>query len=476
VAKLTPKDVISQLESESIEERRHALTEITTWRPLTALPHLLKVRRSERSSELQDEANNALLKIGAIIDLTPIGADHWFDQVRQSSEAFETLCDILGERFVGYALIAGVQITGLTIDQLTPSNTVVEYKIGDDGPTRATPLPQFRFQLVSLILSEVPDPGPIVLPLDLAQAQRLVGVRYILLAPLHNLSLKAVVLEAAGRNPRAFVVVAPLGSDAPGEEVDVLALRERINSEIQAELQAVRDQPFRLDLERVKDVEEAADKGEWEKVISMIGGWPGPLSLFLRTREGQSLDTANRARIGRALRLLASAYRAHGRSAWAEELYRLGLQFIAEGSEGANLFSDLGHAMMEEHRFGEAIGPLRRALKLGSPVDQIGPELGLAYLRQRRCVAAVAILEAARAAGCDAAKVLPGIRLSLAILGEAAEPWRALHEGWATDAELDAVPALSEPTPETMLDSPKTVSEVRTVEDLEAPGISEEED
>lgn len=476
MAKPTPKQVIEQLESDDLGERKQAVDEIASWGPLTALPHLLKVRRQETSDELKRAANQALLKIGAIVDLTPIGADHWFDQVRQSSEAFDTLCEIMGERFVGYALIAGVQITGLTIDQLTPSNTIVEYKIGDDGQARAIPLPQFRIQLVSLILTETPDPGPIVLPLDLAQAQRLVGVRYILLAPIHGLSLRAVVLEAAGRNPRAFVVKAPKDAEGPEVEIEVGELRDKLNAEIQAELHAARDQPFRLDLDRVDDVEEAADDGDWEKVVNMIGGWPGPLSLFLRTREGQNLDTANRARIGRALRLLASAYRALGRSAWAEELYRLGLQFIAEGSEGANLFRDLGHAMMEEHRFGEAIGPLRRALKLGSSIAEIGPELGIAFLRQRRCVAAVTTLEEARAAGVEDKKVLPAIRLSLAILGEAAESWRAIHEGWATDSELDTAAELSEPSPSLTADPRAITTEVRTIDDLEDPSSAEKED
>lgn len=458
--KPSPKQVIQQLDSEDLAERQAALEEISSWGPLTALPHLLKVRRDDESEELRDSATAALTKIGAMVDLSPIGADQWFEQVRKSSEAFETLCDVMGEKFVGYALIAGVQITGLTIDQLTPSNTVVEFRIGEDGPIRATPLPQFRIQLVSLILSEVPDPGAVVLPLDLAQAQRLVGVRYILLAPIHNLSLKAVVLEAAGRKPRAQVMVATMGTEESLAEVEVDMLRERLNSEVQAELRAVRDQPFKLDLERITDVDVAAEKGEWEKVVNMIGGWPGPLSIFLRTREGQALESSNRARIGRALRLLAAAYRHLGRSAWAEELYRLGLQFIAEGEEGANLFLDLGRAMMEEHRFGEAIGPLRRALSLGAPIQTVGPDLGLAFLRQRRCTAAVVVLEQARTAGVSDKKVLPALRLALAILGEAADPWRTLYPEWASDGEIEDVTELRESATELPIDPAAVTGEM----------------
>ncbi len=467
MAKLTPKQVIDKLEAESLDERRSAVEEIASWGPLTALPHLLKVRREEKEPDLKEQATKALFKIGAIVDLTPIGADHWFDQVRKSSEAFDTLCEVMGERFVGYALIAGVQITGLTIDQLTPSNTIVEYKIGEDGPIRATPLPQFRIQLVSLILSDNPDPGPIVLPLDLAQAQRLVGVRYILLAPLHDLSLRSVVLEAAGRTPRAYVLMSQRDGDDDEEEIDVGDLRDRLTAEVQAELESVRDQPFRLDLERVDDVEEAADDEDWEKIVNMIGGWPGPLSLFLRTREGQNLDTSNRARIGRALRLLASAYRALGRSAWAEELYRLGLQFIAEGSEGAELFRDLGKAMMEEHRFGEAIGPLRRALNLGAPLIEIGPQLGLALLRQRRCIAAVAVLEQAREAGGDEDKLLPAIRLAMAILGDEAGTWRQLHPDWASDEQLEDARELVETNRDGPIDPKATTGQMTALEATE---------
>lgn len=467
VAKLTPKQVIDKLEAESLDERRSAVEEIASWGPLTALPHLLKVRRDEQDEDLKEQATKALFKIGAVVDLTPIGADHWFEQVRKSSEAFDTLCEVMGERFVGYALIAGVQITGLTIDQLTPSNTIVEYKIGEEGPIRATPLPQFRVQLVSLLLSDNPDTGPVVLPLDLAQAQRLVGVRYILLAPLHGLSLRSVVLEAAGRTPRAYVLMAKPGDDEADDEIDVGDLRDRLNAEVQAELESVRDQPFRLDLERVAEVEEAADEEDWEKIVNMIGGWPGPLSLFLRTREGQNLDTSNRARIGRALRLLACAYRALGRSAWAEELYRLGLQFIAEGSEGSELFRDLGAAMMEEHRFGEAIGPLRRALNLGASIADIGPNLGLAFLRQRRCVAAIAVLEQAREAGGDEDKILSSIRLAMAILGDDAEQWRKLHPDWATDDQLGEASELIEPKGDRSIDPKATTAQMTALEAAE---------
>lgn len=429
--------MLKLLQSEDVSQRRKAVEKLGTWGPLKALPHLLKVRREDDDDELKDLAAEKLKTMGAIIDLTPMGADCWFEQVKDSSQAFETLCEVMGERFVGYALIVGVQISGLTIDQFTPANTLVEFRLVESTPPRTLRLPDFRRELVGWILSEAPEPDSAALPLDLAQAQQLVGVRYILLAPLHQMSLREVILESPGRKPKARVIVADHMDRL--EEVEVAELRTRLHEEVEAELESVRDEPFELDFDLVDAAEQAAESEDWEDVLKLIGHWPGPLSMLSRMQMGANLDDDKRSRIGAALSFLALAYRATGRSAWAEELYRLGLQFAGEGPQGARLYQALGESMLLEKRFGESVGPFRRALALGAPMESVGPGLGNALSRCGRLIAAVAVLEHSIKEGAEKVNVLPILKRAYSGLADNAKRLRDLHDDWTSEEELEEV-------------------------------------
>ena len=434
--------LLVRLASDDPAKRREAIGQLDDSHAAGATPRLFRMRQDDSDPEIRALAHEALERLGAVVDLRPIGADGWFEQIRSSSPAFETLCEVMGERFVGYALIAGAQITGLTIDQLTPANTVVEFRVGDNGPSRSMLMPDFRRQLVDWMLSESPPAERGLLPLDLAGAQRLVGVRYILLAPLHQIQLTHLVVEEPGEAPLSHVLALVDGEE---EEIEVTTLRSRLREGVRLELARVRDRPFQLDMDLLDKVEAAVEAEDWEEVIHLIGGWPGPLSLLLRTPTGAALDSGERARIGRGLGMLAEAYRATGRSAWAEELLRLGLQFVNDGVDGADLFARLGLSMVSETRFGEAIAPLRRALALGAPVSRVGPSLGRCFVRRRRCLAAVVVLEDALEAGCEPEQALPYLKRAIEALGEAARTWREAHAGWTQDEALASVePALDE--------------------------------
>ena len=463
MTKLSPERLLKQLKSDEPSKRRKALETLGTWNPLKALPYLLDIRTEEEDAELRELANKKLRQMGAIIDLSPMGADSWFEQVKDSSPAFETLCDVMGERFVGYALIVGVQISGLTIDQFTPSNTLVEFKLVETQPPRTLRLPDFRRELVGWILGDSPMPDTATLPLDLAQAQQLVGVRYILLAPLHEMQLHEVVLRSTGKSPKASVT---MSSDAGEEEIEVNELRHRLNLMVQTEIDAVRDEPFELDFSLVDQAEEAAKANNWDEVLRLIGHWPGPLSMLSRMQMAANLDDEKRGRIGASLGYLARAYRATGRSAWAEELYRLGLQFAGEGAAGAKLYQSLGESMIGEKRFGESIGPLRRALALGAERASVGPSLGLALIRCRRTVAAVAVLESALTEGAAEAEVLPVLQAAYSSLGDAADQYRELHPEWTDDDTLANAEPLNSGLDE-LIDVADSTLEVAVDSDIE---------
>src|SRR6202012_5587894 len=153
------------------------------------------------------------------------------------------------------------------------------------------------------------------------------------------------------------------------------------------------------DLSKVADAEGCALKKEWPKVIALLGTWPAPLAIFLRTPEGQMLAPEARALIAKGLGLLGSACVHLGEVEQAEEVFRIGIQYAQEGMAAAELFRRLGEALLINERPGEAIGPLRRALAFGGPHAQIMPSLARAFLRRDRFVAAYACLREAMDAG-----------------------------------------------------------------------------
>ena len=69
---------------------------------------------------------------------------------------------------------------------------------------------------------------------------------------------------------------------------------------------------------KVAEAEACALKKEWAKVIALLGTWPAPLAIFLRTPEGQMLAPEARALIAKGLGLLGSACVHVGAAAEAE--------------------------------------------------------------------------------------------------------------------------------------------------------------
>src|SRR5207244_2553893 len=108
--------------------------------------------------------------------------------------------------------------------------------------------------------------------------------------------------------------------------------------------------PFAIDLEVVKTARLAGEAGQPERVVALLGGWPGPLSMLLRTAEGQSLSKEVRTTIAEGLGLLGSAYGALDRGDWAHEVLRLAIQWGADGPATADLFRRLGKAHLDTER------------------------------------------------------------------------------------------------------------------------------
>jgi tetratricopeptide (TPR) repeat protein len=143
----------------------------------------------------------------------------------------------------------------------------------------------------------------------------------------------------------------------------------------------------------------ALDAGRPEEAVARLVAWIAPLSVFHRTAEGQALDALTRARLARALGTLAEAFGTLRRVEERHEVLRLSLQYALDGEAAPTLYRTLAAAMIEDERFAEAIGPLRRALALGGARREVLPMLGLAFARSGRAVAALACARELRAMG-----------------------------------------------------------------------------
>ena len=141
-----------------------------------------------------------------IVSLDSIRTDGWFERIGEGIGSFQALCDIVGPRFFGFAMITGARITSLTVDRRTPDNTLVDFVVGPEdaeiteSDTQRLTLGDFRRRLVSALVTEEPlGPAP-RRATDLEAVQLHIGVRYLLLAPLYGYTAREVIgFRAHGR-------------------------------------------------------------------------------------------------------------------------------------------------------------------------------------------------------------------------------------------------------------------------------------
>jgi hypothetical protein len=359
--------------------------------------------------------------------LDALRTDGWFERIGEGIGSFQALCEIVGERFFAFSIIVGARITALTIDRRSPDQTLVDFVVGtgeaegDLEPQRLT-LADFRRRLVgALLVEEEKQPAPPERDTDVEAIQLYIGVRYLLLAPLYGYSLVSLELEDAQDASEITVL-----HDGVEERYDLDAFRLRVRAHVREELDRVATGArSAIDLSKVAEAEACALRKEWPKVIALLGTWPAPLAIFLRTPEGQMLAPEARALIAKGLGLLGSACVHLGEIEQAEEVFRIGIQYAQEGMAAAELFRRLGEALLLNDRPGEAIGPLRRALAFGGQPQEVLPPLARAFIKRGRYVAAFACLKDALVAGAAEKDLADDIREVEAKLGPPLTAWKA---------------------------------------------------
>jgi tetratricopeptide (TPR) repeat protein len=254
-----------------------------------------------------------------------------------------------------------------------------------------------------------------------------VGVRYLLLAPLYGYSLRLLrVVEGESHIEMLH--------DGVEESYQLAAFRARLRTHVREELDRVQRGGGRgaIDLGRVPEAQRAADSGDHVKVLELLGAWPAPLAIFLRTPEGQMLGAEARATLARALGLLGSSCIALAETEKGEEVLRLAVQYAGDGPAAPEIYTRLGRAMIDDGRPGEAISPLRRAANLGADGAIIWPALAKAFFARERYLASLAALIEAREAGAPREALADLQRKVEQRLNPSLEPWRK-QVGWPVD-------------------------------------------
>jgi tetratricopeptide (TPR) repeat protein len=193
--------------------------------------------------------------------------------------------------------------------------------------------------------------------------------------------------------------------------------------------------PFAIDLRYVPLAEDANLHADYDKTIALLGAWPGPLSLFLRTPQGQALGSGEKAALSRALGVLGTAYLKKQQVEWADEVLRLGVQWGQDTAATGELFVLLAQTRVKNEGYGEAIGLLQRALEVGASQATVMPLLARCFAKRRRYVAAAVCLERALSAGVEAE----------ALAETQAEVDRAIGDAYRRFREQIPLPATPEP-------------------------------
>ncbi len=330
-----------------------------------------------------------------VYDLSAARPDGWFEEVLEQSKDFEKACEIIGRSTLGLALIAGARILSLTANPHSQDRTTVEFSIGQDPAVRQVPLSEFRETVGQFLLTPLQSWGLSDDP-DAEALQAHIGGRYMLEASLfqvlplelrHDLGLSEVALQF-------------------NELRHVLALddfRDVLDERVRSELGLDQQDDVAIDLTIVDQAEEANGHGNWAATVAMLNPWLTPISMLLRTGEADGLTEEVRGRLSTSLDLLGTAYANLGELDAANEVLRLGIQWA--GESGKALFLALGRASVASEKHGEAIGLLRRAIRLGAEESDALPLLARSLSAREQTLAAMVCNERARELGAEAAEL-----------------------------------------------------------------------
>jgi tetratricopeptide (TPR) repeat protein len=365
-----------------------------------------------------------------VFSLDRVRADGWFEGIRASSPNIERIIELVGEMPLAFSIILGVQITAISLDPRNRDASIVDFIVGEETETHRMALGEFRRRIAVSLAGETPVSESLPEEPEAADLERFVGSQYLLLAALFGISMREVVVEE-GAPPRVRVDAGRALDELALEDVRQ-AMRERVLAEAPAEAQQAA--PFSIDLSIIPKADDAARRGDHGQVISLLGAWGNPLSVLLRTAEGQHLGPDVKSSLAHALGLLGTSYSKLGQVEVAEEVMRLGIQWAQDGIAASDLFRRLGESYLADNRAGEAIGLLRRSISLGAQHRTVLPLLARAFADRGKMVAAAACVDEASAVGVPEAELADVRARALAVLGASWAAFRGLAPTPSTKA------------------------------------------
>ncbi len=331
-----------------------------------------------------------------VFDLSAARPDGWFDEVVKQSKDFKAASELIGRHTLGLALVAGVRIVSLTPDSQSSELTIVEFAMAPGEVVRQATLPEFR-QLVGATLLSPLRPQALPESPEVEALQAYIGGRYL---------LEAALFEVQPLELRVELGLAEIELKF-NELRHVLALddfRDVIDERVRTELGMGRPSgEMAIDLAIVAQAQEANADGNFGATIAMLSPWLTPISMLLRTGEAGDLADEVHGTLSTSLDLLGSAYAGLGEYEAADEVLRLGIQWAGDSTKAAGLYLALGKASVSAAKHGEAIGLLRRAVKLGADEAEALPLLAQSLAARDQNLAAMVCIDRARAAGADAA-------------------------------------------------------------------------
>jgi tetratricopeptide (TPR) repeat protein len=324
------------------------------------------------------------------VDLESVGSNNWFNQLGKEIPGFEQLCEILGERFVAFAFISGIRVSAISYDRENPDGSLVDYYDEDGKHFEQVRLSAFRERLTNALLADTQQPINLPEKPTVSDIRLFIGHKYLLLAPIFGITVLGFYFGGA-KSPSVFLEI----GDSE-EELTINGFRDVLEESVRSELSRSRsDSAFSIDFKNIPEAEAANAVGDYEHTIELLGTWPGPLSMFLRTQEGQMLGELEKATLADALGILGKAYLETRQMEWAEDVLRLGVQWGQDSDRLGDLYLLLAEARLSDERYGEAIGLLRRALVVGASKLVVLPQLARCYAKRKRYVAAAICIDEA---------------------------------------------------------------------------------
>jgi tetratricopeptide (TPR) repeat protein len=372
------------------------------------------------SHRIQGACLDLMEQFGTSISLSGMRADKWMAKLGEEIEGYDRICQIMGERFLAYAFMLGIQIKTLSMDPRYPVNTMVEFSVNDERVQTLT-LGEFRVRTVQSLLSQKRHPTTPSLPLTLENAAPIIGGKNLLVAPLFGISLNYLILaDIDSSSPRAIVGYI---SEDDFAFIDLDDFDELLQKKIRKDLSAAEQEPFKIDPNIVAQAKDAFANNDIDAVLDLLQSWPGLLTILSKTPTGRALEETQRVTIGEGSTVLGAAFELRDRNDLAESIYRLGLQFVREGPVAAQLFFRLGRIYDIGDRYAEAIALFRRAELLGVGKEEVLPYLGRAFLKSGKIIPGLALLEHATAQGFNTSEFEADLREAREALEHSGQPW-----------------------------------------------------